>query len=122
MSESAGRTILFTVLGLVFGSVVGALTGYLVKAEYVSVQIYNGIGLSAVIGAITSGLLGLMSNGVGGMIGGIILGGVVGGMVDFSLHPPADLIWGWGVGLGLGVAAGLVSGFLAPPESKLKGR
>lgn len=120
MPESVGNTLKFTVFGLVLGSLLGPLAGYLGERGLVSFHIYAGIGFAAIISAVICGLMGFASNQIGGLITGLLLGSAVGSAVDYLVHPPMNPLWGFGVGAGSGLIGGLVAGLLAPPESKLK--
>jgi hypothetical protein len=120
MTESLGKTLMFTVFGIVLGSVLGPLAGFLGQTGLVNFHIYAGIGFAAIIGAVVCGIMGLASNQIGGLITGLMLGIAVGGVVDYVGHPPVNPLWGFAVGAGLGFLGGLVAGVLAPPETQLK--
>ncbi|HLE28387.1 MAG TPA: hypothetical protein VI793_09740, partial [Anaerolineales bacterium] len=81
-----------------------------------------GIGFALTVGVIVSGIMGVFSNGIGGMITGMLLGIALGGGIDYAIHPPPNVLWGWAVGASLGLIGGLVAGLLAPPETKIRGR
>jgi len=122
MSESLGRTLLYTVGGMILGSFIGPFVGYLGQSGRVNFNFYAGIGFALTVGVIVSGIMGVFSNGIGGMITGMLLGIALGGGIDYAIHPPPNVLWGWAVGASLGLIGGLVAGMLAPPETKIRGR
>ena len=116
MSESFGRTFLYSMGGIVLGSVIGPLVAYLGQSGMVNLNLYAGIGFALIVGVLTSTILGLLSNGWSGIITGIGVGAIAGGLIDFFFHPPQNIVWGWGLGAGLGLIGGLIVALLAPPE------
>ena len=116
MPESFGKILMYSIGGIVIGSVIGPLVAYLGQSGMVNVYLYGPIGFGLIIGAVVCGILGLISNKWTGLITGLGMGAVLGGLADYFFHLRLDVIWGWGVGATLGLIGGLIAALLAPPE------
>jgi hypothetical protein len=116
MPESFGRTLMYSIGGIVIGSVIGPLVAYLGQSGMVKVNLYGPIGFGLIVGALVCGILGVISNGWTGLITGLGVGGVLGGFIDYFFHPRLDIVGGWLLGAGLGLVGGLIAALLAPPE------
>jgi hypothetical protein len=116
MPESFGRTLMYSIGGIVIGSVIGPLVAYLGQSGMVKVNLYGPIGFGLIVGALVCGILGLISNKGTGLITGLGVGGVLGALADYFFHLRLDVVWGWGLGAVLGLIGGLIAALLAPPE------
>src|SRR5689334_7801595 len=94
MPDYFGRTLMYSIGGIVIGSVIGPLVAYLGHSGMVNVDLYAGIGFGLIVGALTSGILGLVSNSWSGLFTGLGVGGMLGGLIDYFFHLPLDVVWG----------------------------